>query len=76
MAERPAAAEDVDGGLDEHGELWVGLDIQRVNEAIDADEFGERGEDIAVLCFVMSLCGNFPISLCYACENLSKENSP
>jgi hypothetical protein len=48
--------------------------VQRINEAIDADEFGEWVEDIAVLCFVMSLYGNFPISLRYTCENLSKEN--
>jgi hypothetical protein len=48
--------------------------VQRINEAIDADEFGEWVEDIAVLCFVLSLSGNFPISLRYTCENLSKEN--
>lgn len=70
----PRLRKYVDGGLDENGELWAGLEIQRINEAIDADEFGERGEDIAVLCFVMSLYGNFPISLRYTCENLSKEN--
>ncbi|OKK11341.1 hypothetical protein AMK16_32735 [Streptomyces sp. CB00455] len=63
----------VDGGVQEDGTVWAGFDVKRVDAAIDAGALGEWGEDIAVLCFILSLCGDYPISLRYNCENLSKE---
>lgn len=44
------------------------------SSAIDAGEFGEWNEDVAVLCFVLSLYGTYPIPLRYTCENISEEN--
>ncbi|MEU9207569.1 hypothetical protein AB0D27_06320 [Streptomyces sp. NPDC048415] len=64
----------VDGGLDGSGQVWAGIDVQRAAAAIDAGVFGEWGEDIALLRFVLSLYGDHPISLRYTCENISEEN--
>lgn len=64
----------VEVGDDGSGELWAGIDVQRVDAAIDARELGPWGEDLAVLQFVLSLQGNYPIPLRYTCENLSEEN--
>ncbi|MFE1561157.1 hypothetical protein ACFW6V_40010 [Streptomyces sp. NPDC058734] len=63
----------VDGGTDENGVVWAGFDVKRVDAAIDAGALGEWGEDVAVLCFALSLYGNYPIALRYTCENLSEE---
>ncbi len=59
--------------LDHEDEPWAGIDVEGVNAAVDAGEFGEWREEIAVLCIVLSLYGNYPIPLRYTCENLSKE---
>ncbi|MGW0731168.1 hypothetical protein [Streptomyces sp. NPDC002851] len=62
------------GGFDENGEVWAGFDVRQVGEAIHSGHLGEWREDLAVLLVAMSLYGDFPISLRYACENLSQEN--
>ncbi|MFE2481531.1 hypothetical protein [Streptomyces sp. NPDC059389] len=62
------------GGVDESGELWVGLKIQSLGEAIVSGEFGEVDEDLAVLQIAMSWYGVWPISLRYACDMLSDVN--
>ncbi len=61
-------------GYEESGELWAGVEVPRTGAAVDAGEFGEWNQDIAVLCFVLSLYGTYPIPLRYTCENISKEN--
>ncbi|MFI7345396.1 hypothetical protein ACIBSR_03925 [Streptomyces sp. NPDC049936] len=63
----------VTGGRDEDGELWSGLDIQRMGDAMEAGELGD-GEDSAVLRFTMSLYGNYTISLRYICDQVSEPN--
>ncbi|MFE1909372.1 hypothetical protein ACFU5Y_36600 [Streptomyces gardneri] len=55
------------------GDIWAGPDIPRIHAAIDAGEFGEWREDLAVLRFALSLYADYPISLRYVCENLSEE---
>ncbi|MFD1659459.1 hypothetical protein ACFSL4_14920 [Streptomyces caeni] len=64
----------VQGGIDENGEVWAGFDVRRMKEAIDSGELGEWREDLAILLIAMSLYADFPISLRYTCENLSKQN--
>ncbi|MFF3286333.1 hypothetical protein [Streptomyces sp. NPDC003023] len=71
--EDPRLRKYVTGGPDENEELWTGLEIQRLNEALDADELGD-GEDIAVLRFAMSLYGNSPVSLRHTCDQISEPN--
>ncbi|MCX5368417.1 hypothetical protein OHU34_16325 [Streptomyces sp. NBC_00080] len=64
----------VDVTLNERAEPWAGIDVPGAGSAIDAGEFGEWNEDVAVLCFVLSLYGTYPIPLRYTCENISEEN--
>lgn len=69
----PRLRKYIESGVEADGETWAGLNIQKIDTAIDAGDFGEWGEDIAVLCFALSLYGDYPISLRYTCENLAEE---
>ncbi|MER6257325.1 hypothetical protein ABT224_38995 [Streptomyces sp. NPDC001584] len=63
----------VDGGVEDDGTVWAGLPFRRVGDAIEAGAFGEEwDEDIAVLRIILSLWGDYPISLRYTCEYLSQ----
>ncbi|MEU9264110.1 hypothetical protein AB0E04_01500 [Streptomyces sp. NPDC048251] len=50
----------MDVTLNERAEPWAGIDVPGAGSAIDAGEFGERNEDVAVLCFVLSPYGTYP----------------
>lgn len=64
----------VEGGVQEDGTVWAGLPFRSVGDAIEAGVFGERDEDVSVLCVILSLWGNYPVSLRYTVESFSEEN--
>ncbi|WP_328694624.1 hypothetical protein OHA37_40745 (plasmid) [Streptomyces sp. NBC_00335] len=71
--EDPRLRQYVVGGADHEGERWAGFEVSRLRAAVEAGELGEHGEELAVLCFALSLYGDFPISLRYDCDGLSEE---
>ncbi|MFH7599285.1 hypothetical protein WDV06_29930 [Streptomyces racemochromogenes] len=71
--EDPRLRRYVAGGVRDEDEVWAGFDVPRLHAAIEAAELGEHGEELIVLCFALSLYGDFPISLRYDCWGLPKE---
>ncbi|MFJ8215058.1 hypothetical protein [Streptomyces sp. NPDC096033] len=61
------------GGIGDEDEVWAGFEVPGLQAGIEAGELGEHGEELVVLCFALSLYGNFPISLRYDCWGLSEE---
>lgn len=70
--EDPRLRRYVAGGVRE-GEVWAGFEVPRLRAAIEAGALGDRSEELTVLCFALSLYGDFPISLRYDCWGLSGE---
>lgn len=71
--EDPRLRQYVVGGIRHEDEVWAGFEVPRLRAAIEARELGDHGEELIVLCFVLSLYGNFPISLRYDCWGLSED---
>lgn len=71
--EDPRLRQYVVGGTDHEDERWAGFEVSKLRAAVEAGDLGEHGEELTVLCFALSLYGDFPISLRYDCDGLSEE---